>query len=74
MTSYVIHHSDNNVVVSRIVDLNSTSAYVTTVSSGHSYTFSTEATSQHLSGVSSSMNITVGELHCIVTDCCHLAV
>ena len=54
---YIVHYSD----MMRTVSSSSTSYDITGLTSGPTYTISVEATSQHLSGESEEMNITLRE-------------
>ena len=60
MTGYVVHYRTDSSVGSE--PSSSTSTDITGLTSGATYTISVEATSQHLSGESEKMNITLSEL------------
>ena len=61
MTGYVVHYSDGdtNGTESVYVAASSTSYNITNLTSGLTYTFSIEATSEHLSGVSDDKTVTI---------------
>ena len=67
MTGYVVHYSDGTTDRMESVAASSTSTDITGLTSGLTYTISVEATSQHLSGESDDMTITLGELISITT-------
>ena len=64
MTGYVVHYShgdsnmtksnmtDSNMTASKSVPASSSHALITNLTECHNYTFSVEATSEHLSGMS----------------------
>ena len=56
---YIVHYSDMMRTIA--VSSSSTSYDITGLTSGPTYTISVEATSQHLSGESEEMNITLRE-------------
>ena len=62
MTGYVVHYSDGDTDRTESVAASSTSYDITDLTSGLTYTISVEATSEHLSGVSDDMTITLGEV------------
>ena len=62
VTGYVVHYSDGDTDRNESVAANSTSHDTTDLTSGLTYTISVEATSEHLSGVSDEMDITLGML------------
>ena len=70
MNSYIVHYNDGGADSIRTVFPPSTSYDITGLTSGHTYTISVEATSQHLSGESGEMMITLREpvlyIHVIV--------
>ena len=55
ITGYVIHYSDGDTDRTESVPASSTSSLITGLTDGLNYTFSVEATSEHLSGESNSM-------------------
>ena len=59
MTGYVVHYSDGDIDRNESVPATSTSSLITGLTDGLNYT-SVEATSQHLSGESCQINITLG--------------
>ena len=61
MTSYIVHYNDGGSDIIRTVFPPSTSYDITGLTSGPTYTISVEATSQHLSGESEEMTITLRE-------------
>ena len=61
MTGYVVHYSDGDTDRTESVAASSTSSDITHLTSGLTYTISVEVTSQHLSGESDEMAITLGE-------------
>ena len=61
MTSYIVHYSDGGPDMMRAVSPPSTSYDITGLTNGANYTISVEATSQHLSGESEEMTISLGE-------------
>lgn len=65
VTGYVIHYR-SGVIDSSLENLlpTSTTADITGLISGGTYTVSVEAVSIHLSGESAGMTITLGEYHC----------
>ena len=60
--NYTVHYSDGESDMMRTVFPPSTSYDITGLTSGTTYTISVEATSQHLSGESEEVTITLGEL------------
>ena len=62
VTSYVVHYRTATSVRTKSVSSSSTSTFLTGLTSGATYTISVEATSQHLSGESEEMTISLGEL------------
>ena len=62
MTGYVVHYIGGGSVGTETVSSSSTSTDITDLSSGTAYTISVEATSQHLSGESEEMTVTLSEL------------
>ena len=62
MTGYVVHYKNTTSVRTKSVPSSSTSTFLTGLTSGATYTISVEATSQHLSGESKEMTITLSEL------------
>ena len=60
MTGYVVHYSDGDTDRTESVPASSTSSLITGLTDGFNYTFSVEATSEHLSGESCQINITMG--------------
>ena len=61
VTGYVVHYKSATSVKTRFVFQNLTSTLLMSLTGGVTYTISVEATSQHLSGESETMNITLGE-------------
>jgi hypothetical protein len=57
VTGYVVHYSDGDTDRTESVAASSTSSDITDLTSGLNYTFSVEATSEHLSGESEQHNI-----------------
>ena len=62
MTGYVVHYRTATSVRSKSVPSSSTSTDITGLTSGATYTISVEATSQHLSGETDELTITLSEL------------
>ena len=62
MTDYIIHYTDSNDSDDMITGISagSTSADITGLTDGDTYTISIEARSEHLSGESGTMTITLG--------------
>ena len=61
VTGYVVHYSDGDTDRIESVPASSTSSLITGLTNCISYTFSVEATSEHLSGESESLTIELGE-------------
>ena len=61
MTGYVVHYSDGDTDRNESVPASSTSSLITGLTNCISYTFSVEATSEHLSGESDNLTIELGE-------------
>ena len=61
MTGYVVHYSDGDTDRNESVPASSTSSLITGLTNCINYTFSVEATSEHLSGKSDTMTIELGE-------------
>ena len=61
MTGYVVHYSDGDTDRTESVPASSTSSLITGLTNCISYTFSVEATSEHLSGESKNLTIVLGE-------------
>ena len=59
VTGYVVHCKTATSVKTRFVFQNLTSTFLMSLTGGVTYTISVEATSQHLSGESEKMNITL---------------
>ena len=59
VTGYVVHYRTGSSVESKTEPSSSTSTDITDLTSGATYTISVEATSQHLSGKSEEMMITL---------------
>ena len=60
VTGYTIHYSDGSTDIGSIsVGSSSTSADITSITNGHTYSISVEATCEHLSGESETMAITL---------------
>ena len=62
VTGYVVHYGGSSVGTKNVSSF-STSTDITSLTSGATYAISVEATSQHLSGESGVMIITLCELH-----------
>ena len=62
VTGYVVHYMNGGSVGTETVSSSSTSTDITDLSRGTAYTISVEATSQHLSGESEEMTVTLSEL------------
>ena len=62
MTGYIVHYSDGDTdrTVAESVVVSSTSFNITHLTNGLTYTISVEATSQHLSGESDELTISLG--------------
>ena len=63
MTGYVVHYIGGGSVGTETVPPSSTSTDITGLTSGPTYAISVEATSQHLSGESEEMSISLSELY-----------
>ena len=61
VTGYVVHYSDGTTDRMKSVAASPASTDITDLTSGLTYTISVEATSQHLSGESDDVDITLGE-------------
>ena len=61
VTGYVVHYSDGDTDRNESVPASSTSSLITGLTNCISYTFSVEATSEHLSGESDTSTIELGE-------------
>ena len=61
VTGYVVHYKTATSVRTRFVSQDLTNTFLMSLTGGVTYTISVEATSQHLSGESEKMNITLGE-------------
>ena len=61
VTGYVVHYKTATSVRTRFVFEYLNSTFLMSLTRGVTYTISVEATSQHLSGESEKMNITLGE-------------
>ena len=62
MTGYTVHYSDGSTDVgSMSAGASSTSTNITGLTNGHTYSISVEATTLHLSGESTTMDITLCE-------------
>ena len=70
MTGYVVHYSDGVTNMTESVPASSTGVRVTNLISCHIYTFSVEATSEHFSGLSMIIMLTLGKIHywCVLSD------
>ena len=67
MTGYRVHYSNGSTDRSMSAAASSTSADITgLVNDGRTYSISVEATSEHLSGESETMNITLCEFSMII--------
>ena len=62
MTGYVVHYSDGDTDRNESVPASSTSSLITGLTNCITYTFSVEATSEHLSGESDILTIELGSL------------
>ena len=60
VTGYVVHYSDGDTDRTESVPASSTSSLITGLTDGFNYTFSVEAISEHLSGESCLIIITMG--------------
>ena len=60
MTGYVVHYSDGISNMTESVPASSTSLLVTNLTSCRNYTFSVEALSEHLSGISALFMLKLG--------------
>ena len=66
VTGYAVHYrTATSIKIKRAVNT-STSTLLTGLTSGSTYTISVEATSQHLSGESEEVTISLSELTCII--------
>ena len=61
MTGYVVHYSDGDTDRNESVPASSTSSLITGLTVGLNYTFSVEATSEHLSGESITYTVGFGQ-------------
>ena len=61
MTGYVVHYFDGTTNRSKSVIASTTSSNITNLTIDASYTFTVEATSEHLSGESENMSITLSK-------------
>ena len=61
VTSYVIHYSNGTTNKSKKVTASMTNTIITNLTIGPKYTVTVEATSNHLSGVSNNMAITLSK-------------
>ena len=61
MTGYVVHYSDGDTDMNDSVPASSTSSFITGLTNCITYTFSVEATSEHLSGESGIMIVELGK-------------
>ena len=61
MTGYVVHYSDDNTERSKNVTPSATSSDITNLTNGPTYTITVEATSEHFSGQSVDMTITLSK-------------
>ena len=62
VTSYAVHYRTTTSFRTKIVSSSFTTTFLTGLTIGTIYTISVEATSQHLSGESEEMTITLSEL------------
>ena len=73
MTGYVVHYSDGDTERNESVPASSTSSLITGLTNCTNYTFSVEATSEHLSGESDTLTIELGwyykRLYCHFMHC-----
>ena len=70
MTGYVVHYSDGVTNMTENVPASSTSLLVTSLASCRIFTFSVEATSEHFSGLSKIIILTLGKINywCVLSD------
>ena len=61
VTGYVVHYFDGTTNRSKNVIASTTSSNITNLTKGQTYTISVEATSEHLSGESDNMSITLSK-------------
>ena len=61
MTGYVVHYSDGDTDRTESVPASSTSSLITGLTNCINYTFSVEATSEHLSTVSENLTTHLGK-------------
>ena len=61
VTGYVVHYRNTTFVRTKSVSQDVTGTFLLSLTHGATYTISVEAISQHLSGESEEMNITLGE-------------
>ena len=66
VTGYVVHYSDGASNMTENVPASSTSLLVTSLASCRIYTFSVEATSEHFSGLSKIIILTLGKINYIL--------
>ena len=59
MTGYLVHYKTGTSIMTKPASQGSTSTYLLSLTRGATYTISVEAISQHLSGESDEMNITL---------------
>ena len=62
VTGYVVHYRGGGSVGTETVSSSSTSTFLTGLTNGATYAISVESTSQHLSGESEEMTVTLSEL------------
>ena len=60
MTGYVVHYSDGVTNMTESVSASSTSLLITNLTNCYNYTFSVEALSEHLSGISAILMLKLG--------------
>ena len=70
VTGYVVHYSDGVTNMTHSVPASSTGVHVTNLISCRIYTFSIQATSEHFSGLSKIIMLTLGKIHywCVLSD------
>ena len=69
MTGYVVHYSDEDTDRIESVPASSTSSLITSLTNCITYTFSVEATSEHLSEESENVIVELGMYKVIVSVC-----
>ena len=69
VTGYVVQYRTATTILTKRLPTTSTTTFLTRLTSGATYNISVEATSQHLSGESGVMTITLRELTMIIVVC-----